>query len=175
MRSGEREPEGGQVSQPRVTIGVPVWNGAQHLEDCLDSLLAQTYDDIEIVISDNASTDRTSEICRVYCARDARVSYHRHVHNIGAAANYNFLVRQGKGELFKWAAHDDVCAPVLVERCVATLDASPSDVLAFTQTTFVDSTSTVLRKHDTPMCWRNDATAVRPPSRSAFGRPAPRR
>jgi glycosyltransferase involved in cell wall biosynthesis len=145
--------------RPRVTIGVPVWNGADYLEHCLDSLLAQTYDDIEILISDNASTDRTPEICRAYCTRDERVNYHRQPHNIGAAANYNFLVHQARSELFQWAAHDDACAPEFVERCVAALDASPSDVLAFPQTTFVDSTGTELRKHDTPMCWRNEVTA----------------
>jgi glycosyltransferase involved in cell wall biosynthesis len=148
------------MRMPRVTVGVPVWNGARHLEPCLDSLLAQTYDDIEIVISDNASTDRTPEICRAYCARDERVSYHRQPHNIGAAANYNFLVQQARGELFKWAAHDDVCAPEFVERCVAALDASPSDVLVFPKTSFIDATGSVLEKHDVPMCWRNDVTAV---------------
>lgn len=148
------------MSSPRVTIGVPVWNGARHLGECLDSLLAQTYDDIEIVISDNASTDRTAEICLAYCARDERVSYHRQPRNVGAAANYNFLVGQARGELFKWAAHDDVCAPEFVERCVAALDGSPSDVLAFPKTTFIDADGAVLEKHDVPMCWRNGATAV---------------
>jgi glycosyltransferase involved in cell wall biosynthesis len=147
------------MSHPRVTIGVPVWNGAQHLEECLESLLAQTYEHIEILISDNASTDQTAEICRAYCVRDERVRYYRQRYNIGVAANHNFLVRQARGELFKWAAHDDVCAPEFLERCVAALDASPSDVLAFSHTTFVDSTGSVQRKHDTPMCWQNDATA----------------
>jgi glycosyltransferase involved in cell wall biosynthesis len=148
------------MRMPRVTVGVPVWNGARYLDHCLDSLLAQTYDDMEIVISDNASTDRTPEICRAYCLRDERVSYHRQPHNIGAAANYNFLVQQARGELFKWAAHDDVCAPEFVERCVAALDASPSDVLAFPKATFIDAAGSVLGKHDIPMCWRNDVTAV---------------
>lgn len=144
---------------PRVTIGVPVWNGERHLEHCLDSLLAQTYDDIGIVISDNASTDRTAAICRDYAARDRRVVYQGRPRNIGAAANYNFLVRHTRSELFKWAAHDDVCEPEHVERCVAALDASPTDVLAFPKTTFIDDAGAVLEKLDVPMCWRNDATA----------------
>jgi glycosyltransferase involved in cell wall biosynthesis len=151
---------GGSTRRPRVTIGVPVWNGADHLEDCLDSLLAQTYDDIEILISDNASTDRTQEICLAYCERDPRVVYHRQRRNIGASANYNYLVHQARGELFRWAAHDDLCAPAFVEKCVAALDASPSDVLAFTGTTFIDADGAVLGKHDTPMCWRNAPTAT---------------
>jgi glycosyltransferase involved in cell wall biosynthesis len=157
------------MSTPRVTIGVPVWNGARHLEECLDSLLAQTYDDIEVVISDNASTDRTPEICRAYCARDERVTYYRQPRNIGAAANYNFLVYRAKSELFKWGAHDDVCAPEFVELCVAALDSSPTDVLAFPRTTFIDGSGAVLPHPDpaphadaegenVPMCWLNDAS-----------------
>src|SRR5262245_24410584 len=93
-----------EMGEARVTIGVPVYNGARHLEPCLDSLLAQTYEDIEIVISDNASTDRTPEICRAYQERDERVRYHRQPRNIGAAANYNYLVGHTSGELFSGAA-----------------------------------------------------------------------
>jgi glycosyltransferase involved in cell wall biosynthesis len=147
------------MSRPRVTVGVPVWNGARHLAECLDSLLAQTYDDIEIVISDNASTDRTPEICRAYRARDERISCRRQERNLGAAANYNLLVHGSDSELFKWAAHDDVCAPEHIERCVASLDASPTDVLAFPKTTFIDGDGAVLGTHDVDMCWRNDPTA----------------
>jgi glycosyltransferase involved in cell wall biosynthesis len=146
--------------EPRVTIGVPVYNGARHLEPCLESLLAQTYDDIEIVISDNASTDRTAEICRDFCERDERVRYYRQPQNIGAAANFNFLPRSTQGEFFKWAAHDDFCAPEFVERCVAALDRSPTDVLAFPRTIFVDEAGETLSKYDIDMHWRNHPTAV---------------
>jgi glycosyltransferase involved in cell wall biosynthesis len=149
-----------EMRGPRVTIGVPVYNGARYLEPCLDSLLAQTYEDIEIVISDNASTDRTPEICRAYRERDERVRYHRHSHNIGAAANFNYLPRHTRGELFKWAAHDDWCAPEFVERCVAALDQSPGDVLAFPRTIFVDAMGETLSKYDTDMRWRNHPTAI---------------
>lgn len=147
------------MSAPRVTIGVPVHNGARHLEACLESLLAQTYDDLRICISDNGSTDRTPDICRAYAARDERVTWYRQPRNIGAAANYNQLVRRSESELFKWAAHDDVCAPELVERCVAALDASPGDVLAFPRTTFIDDAGAVLERHDVPMCWDNHPSA----------------
>lgn len=143
------------MTRPRLTIGVPVFNGARHLEQCLDSLLAQTYDHLEIVISDNASTDRTPEICRSFCERDPRVTYHRQPQNIGAAANYNFLVRHTEGELFKWAAHDDVCAPDFVERCVAALDHRPDAVLAFPKMTFIDDAGEVLSKYDADVRWRD--------------------
>jgi hypothetical protein len=147
--------------EPQVTIGVPVYNGARHLELCLKSLLAQTYDDIEIVISDNASTNSTAEICRDFCERDERMRYYRQHRNNGAAANYNFLPRSTQGELFKCAGHDDFCAPEFVERRVAALDRSPTHVLALPRTVFVDDAGKTLSKLDIDMHWRNHLTAVR--------------
>ena len=140
---------------PRVSIGVPVFNGARYLEDCLESLVNQTYQDLEILISDNASTDSTPAICRAYQERDPRIRYHRQPTNIGAAANYNFLVQSSSGELFKWAAHDDVCAPDLVERCVDALDASPTAVLAFGRTGFINEAGEPLHGYDEPIPWKN--------------------
>jgi glycosyltransferase involved in cell wall biosynthesis len=148
------------AGQARVTIGVPVFNGAGYLEDCLDSLVTQTYDDIEILISDNASTDRTQDICRAYCERDERVRYYRQPQNRGVAANYRFLVDQAGGEFFKWAAYDDVCGPQFVERCIAALDQSPTDVLAFPSTTFIDSAGEPLPRHDAGVRWRNHPKPV---------------
>jgi glycosyltransferase involved in cell wall biosynthesis len=143
------------AGQARVSIGVPVFNGARYLADCLESLITQTYGDIEILISDNASTDETPAICRAFCERDDRVRYHRQSTNIGAAANYNFLVRNAGGELFKWAAHDDVCAPEMVAHCVAALDASPTAVLAFARTGFIDDLGDQLHGYDVPIRWSN--------------------
>jgi glycosyltransferase involved in cell wall biosynthesis len=141
--------------QARVSIGVPVFNGARYLEACLDSLLAQTYRDIEILMSDNASTDRTPDICRAYRERDERVRYYRQPRNRGVGANYRFLVDHAGGEFFKWAAYDDICAPQFVERCVAALDRSPSDVLAFPDTTFIDGAGEPLPRVDGGVRWRN--------------------
>jgi glycosyltransferase involved in cell wall biosynthesis len=146
--------------QARVSIGVPVLNGERYLDACLDSLLAQTYRDVEILISDNASTDRTPEICHQYCQRDERVRYYRQPRNRGVAANYRFLVERATGEFFKWAAYDDVCAPQFVERCVAALDRSPSDVLAFPRTTFIDGAGEPLARIDGGVRWRNHPKSV---------------
>lgn len=154
---GRREDQ--PAGRARVSIGVPVFNGARYLEECLDSVVAQTYDNLEILISDNASTDRTPAICRAYCERDPRIRYFRQQQNIGAAANYNFLVRQATGEFFKWAAHDDVCAPDLVARCVAALEASPTAVLAFGRTGFIDDAGEPLHGYDVPIRWSNHETA----------------
>ena len=121
-----------------VSIGVPVYNGAAFLEKMLDSLLAQTFEDFELIISDNASTDRTGEIARRIVAHDARVRYHRHPETLSLAANYNGLVRMASGEFFKWATADDVCRPAFLEHCVAALREIPDAVLAYPRTQFID-------------------------------------
>ena len=98
-------------AHPRVSIGLPVYNGELFLENALDSILSQTYSDFELIISDNASDDKTEEICRSYAARDKRVRYSRNAHNLGAAPNYNRVYHLARGRYFKWASHDDVLAP----------------------------------------------------------------
>ncbi|MGD9570378.1 MAG: glycosyltransferase family 2 protein [Thermoleophilia bacterium] len=127
------------MPRPLVTIGVPVFDGEAYLEAALDSVLGQTWGELEVVISDNASTDGTEDICRAYAARDPRVRYVRNERNLGAAPNYNALVGMARGGLFRWASHDDALAPDLVERCVAALRAAPAGtVLAFAEARTID-------------------------------------
>ena len=130
---------------PRVTIGLPVYNGQNYLGETLESLLAQTYTDFELIISDNASTDQTETICREYAARDPRFRYHCNDENIGASANYNLAFDMGRGQYFKWAAHDDLLAPTYLERCVEVLDNNPDVVLAYTQAKAIDSKGNVVK------------------------------
>src|SRR5262245_34908562 len=125
------------MRKPRVSIGLPVYNGQQFLEETLNSILAQTYTDFELIISDNASTDRTSEIARAYVAKDARVRYHRNENNLGVAGNYNGVFSLASGEYFKWAPADDTCLPNYLARCVEILDLDSTVVLAYPQTQFV--------------------------------------
>jgi len=117
------------IDTPRLSIGMPVYNGENYLADALDSLLAQSFDDFELIISDNASTDRTAEICQEYADRDPRIRYIRQPQNIGGGPNQDFVFQQSRGELFKWAAHDDVCGRDLLARCVEALDQRPEVVL----------------------------------------------
>lgn len=125
---------------PRVSIGLPVYNGANYLAEALDSLLAQDFGDFEVLLSDNASTDATAEICAEYAARDARIHWTRNETNLGAARNYNRTFELARGEYFKWAAHDDRLAPSYLRRCVETLDAAPpSVVLCYPQTVLIDA------------------------------------
>src|SRR5688572_28337892 len=97
------------MKAPLVSIGLPVYNGERFLSEALDSLLGQTLADFELIVSDNASTDRTAEICLAYAARDARVRYVRQQTNIGAIRNWNFVARQARGQYFKWASANDFC------------------------------------------------------------------
>ncbi len=127
---------------PLVSIGVPVYNGENYLAETLDAILAQTFTDFEIVISDNASTDSTEEICRAYAAKDPRIHYHRQSQNLGAAPNYNDVFHRSRGEYFKWSAHDDLIEPVFLERCVSALDTNPDTVVASTMFDSIDAEGT---------------------------------
>jgi len=133
--------------KPRVSIGLPVFNGENYLEEALDSILAQTYSDFELIISDNASTDRTEEICRAYAARDERIRYFRNETNLGAAKNYNRVFELSSGEYFRWAAHDDLCAPEHLERCVEILDREPDVVLCYPKTSIIDEHGEFVRNY----------------------------
>jgi glycosyltransferase involved in cell wall biosynthesis len=134
---------------PRLSIGVPVYNGENYLAEAIDSLLAQSYDDFEIVISDNASTDRTAEICQDYAARDARVRYHRNANNIGSGPNFDMAFKlSSDSEYFKWAAHDDVLSPTFLEKCVAALDADQEAVLSHSLVALIDTNSNVTDIYD---------------------------
>ena len=128
----------------RLCIGLPVFNGERFLAETLDSLLAQTFGDFEIVISDNASTDATPEIARVYAERDLRVRYRRNDRNLGASPNFNLVFGQCRSEYFKWVAADDLCAPRFLEACVDALEARPAAVIGFPGTAFVDAESHLL-------------------------------
>lgn len=130
------------AAAPRVSIGMPVYNGARFLAETITSILGQSFGDFELIICDNASTDDTREICRTFAERDERIRYYRNTTNIGAGPNFNRAVTFARGEYFKWAAHDDICHPEFLERCVTQLDGEPDAVLAFPQAQIIDAEST---------------------------------
>jgi len=127
------------TANPSLTIGLPVYDGSEFLEETLDSILAQTYTNYELIISDNASTDQTEEICCRYAANDDRVRYMRQKENIGACANFNFVFTESKGRYFKWAAADDLLEPEYLARCVDVLNTRPEYVLCHTKTATIDA------------------------------------
>jgi glycosyltransferase involved in cell wall biosynthesis len=114
---------------PRVSIGLPVHNGEKYVQLAVESILRQDYTDFELIISDNASTDATQEICGELAAKDARIRYSRNAANVGASKNFERVFELSKGEFFAWAAHDDVYLPAFLRRCVDVLDQAPSTVV----------------------------------------------
>ena len=123
---------------PRLSIGLPVYNGERYLAETFGCFLAQTFQDFEIIVSDNASTDHTEEICRSFAERDTRIRYHRNEKNLGAIPNYNRAFELSRSPLFKWAADDDLYHPHYLDTCVGILDESPDVILAHSRTAFVD-------------------------------------
>lgn len=122
----------------KVSIGMPVHNGQHHIRAAIDSIIAQTHRDFELIVCDNASSDDTAAICRHYAAVDPRIQYHRQDQNIGAAANFNRTFSLARGTYFKWAAHDDMLEPTYLERCVALLDQQPDAVLCQSLVRIID-------------------------------------
>jgi glycosyltransferase involved in cell wall biosynthesis len=124
---------------PTVSIGLPVYNGEKYLGCAIDSILAQDFPDFELIISDNASQDRTAAICREYAQHDKRIRYCRLDSNCGAVPNFQRVFWLARGRYFKWAAHDDVCLPGFLRRCVEALkQAPPSVVLVYPRTEKID-------------------------------------
>ena len=121
-------------SIPLVSIGLPVYNGEHYIARAIESLLAQDYALIELIISDNASTDRTPEICREYAAKDSRVHYHRNSTNLGVVKNFNRVFELASGDYFMWAGDHDLRAPTYVSRCMEIMATDPSVVLCCSQT-----------------------------------------
>jgi len=153
--------EGKVGSRPRVSIGVPVFNGERYLPQALDSILAQTYQDFELVISDNGSTDGTEAICRRYAAADSRIRYYRHATTRGVTWNFRQVVLRSSGEYFMWVAADDKLAPDYVQRCVEVLDRESQVVLCYCRSVDMDEDGRFLRREEPEL----DTGAPRPHQR----------
>lgn len=125
-------------SSPAVSIGLPVYNGARYLSGAIEAILAQTYENFELIICDNASSDETPQICERFARQDPRIRYVRQPRNVGAAANFNQCVVLAGGRYFKWAAHDDLIEPEFLERCVGLLESNPDAVLCQSMVQIID-------------------------------------
>src|ERR1043166_768063 len=135
--------------QPKVSVGLPVFNGEKYLAGALGCLVQQDFEDFELIICDNASTDGTAAICHEFAAKDPRIRCFRNETNIGAGPNYNRAFQLARGEFFKWASHDDECHPSLLRRCLETFEKSPAaTVLVFTKADIIDGEGRVM--HPSP-------------------------
>ena len=124
--------------KPRVSIGMPVYNGEKFIRQSIESILSQTYEDFELIISDNASNDQTKRICEIYKSKDSRIKFYSNNKNIGGPSNYNKVFHLSSGEFFKWSAYDDVLAPQFLEKCVSALDRDKTLIGCYTKTARID-------------------------------------
>ena len=129
------------MTNPIVSIGLPVHNGGNTLASAVNSILRQDFNDFELIISDNASTDETSQILEACSANDARVRYFQTASNIGAGPNHNRVFELARGRYFMWAAHDLECLPGMLGRCLEEMERAPSYVaLVYPQCEMIDET-----------------------------------
>ncbi len=111
---------------PKISIGLPVFNGERFIEKKIKSILSQTFKDFELIISDNSSTDMTSTICESYAKIDNRIKFFHQTKNIGAAANFNFVLEKSEGAYFMWTAVDDIIMPMFIEKNLEILEKNPN-------------------------------------------------
>jgi glycosyltransferase involved in cell wall biosynthesis len=151
------------AGRPVVTIGLPVYNGERYLAAALESHLAQTYDDIKLIISDNASTDATPGICEHYASRDSRIEYVRQPENVGVNRNHQrvFELASSDSPFFRWAGADDLPSPRLIEDMVAILRGNPPVVAVVPDTVNIDATGNVVQRVPRTLDLRTDDTSAR--------------
>lgn len=113
-----------------VSIGMPVYNGEAHVRASLNSLLSQTHDNFELIISDDASNDKSAVICEDYAVKDKRIKFFAQKENLGLVKNFAFVLKQAKGEYFMWAAQDDWWEKTFLEKMAFALDKNPDYVVA---------------------------------------------
>ncbi len=129
------------MRKPLVSVGLPVFNQESYIEDAIESMLAQTFRSFELIISDNASTDCTADICRAYGSKDPRVRFSTNGQNIGIANNYNRVFKLASGKYFHWMGGDDSHDPRFLEHCVEAMEAHPDRVLCYSATKVIDENS----------------------------------
>lgn len=132
-------------------IGVPAYNAETHLAAALESLLHQTYRNFQVIIADNASTDRTPDICAEFEKRDSRVRVIRQTENLGGPRNFNYVGRLARGKFFKWAATNDICEPRMLENCVNALEENPDCVLAYPETYLIAESGEIQSAYEDPL------------------------
>ena len=149
------------AAYPRVVAGVPVYNGQDHLAATLDALLAQDYPNLEILVSDNASTDDTARIGREYAEAHASITYVRQPHNLGAAGNFDYLRQEAEGTYFFWAGAHDLWGPRFTSALVDLLERDPALIVAYPAGRFLEPDGTPAERMGTPHSFTNRSAAVR--------------
>jgi len=152
---------GSPSAEPLVSIGLPIYNSERHVAQSIESLLDQSFRDFVLYISDNASTDRTGEICLGYAKRDARIRYHRSDRNIGMSENFNLTFSWARSKYFRWATADDYCDARLLEDAVQCMERDPMLALCYPRAIFVDAEGKALYRWQDELHLMQDDPALR--------------
>jgi len=145
----------------RITIGMPTYNAENHVAEAIECVLNQSFGDLDLLISDNASTDNTENICRHYMNNDNRVKYFRHQQNLGATENYNFVFRKSRSELYKWHSSNDYFTENTIEKCIDVLDKFSEVVLCYPPTKLFNQSFDDAEDYDDNMIARSDSAVNR--------------
>lgn len=136
------------AQRPRVSIGLPVYNGERYVGEAIGSTCAQTFTDFELIASDNGSTDRTQDICERAAWADPRIRYIRHDVNRGPNWNFRYVFEVARGAYFRWLAADDTVGPESLACCVEVLDRHPDVVLCYPKTVLIDASGSVIAPYE---------------------------
>lgn len=146
---------------PEISVGMPVFNGEGYVRQAVESILGQTFGNFELIISDNASTDGTPEICETLAREDRRIRFIRNPENLGAARNFNLVFERSTAPYFRWANADDLSGPTLHERCFAALEENRDAVLAYGKTVLVDGDGCRIADYEDNLDLRHESPAQR--------------
>ena len=135
--------------QPRVSIGMPIYNEGKHLEEALTSILSQTYSNIELIIVDNCSDDQSNLICKKFIEADNRIRYIKNKHNIGAGNNFVkalSIASSSDSKYYCYARGDGFYSKNSIKKCVNALEQNEDVVLAYSRPFWVDQDSNIIKK-----------------------------
>jgi glycosyltransferase involved in cell wall biosynthesis len=145
--SGPNSPDTA-AREPLVAVGLPCYNSEKYLAQSIETLLAQSFKDFVLIISDNASTDGTEAICRRFAAQDSRIRYYRNETNIGMMPNFNRVFSLANSKYFKWATADDYWDSEMLAKSVAVMEADPEVVICYPRVVLVDAEGSELRRYE---------------------------
>lgn len=117
----------------KITIGIPVYNGEKFLVEKISSILNLGYDNFELIISDNGSTDSTKKICEEFASKDERIRFFCQEENLGPNWNFDFILKKAKGKYFMWTAVDDKILPGFIEKNISVLEGNDGVVCSISQ------------------------------------------
>ena len=137
--------------RPFISVGLPVYQGGKYLDETISSILSQDVASLELIISDNASTDETRAIIEQRSSRDDRIRAVFRDDNLGAAWNFNNVLRLARGEYFHWSGYDDLMDPSMLRRCIDALQEAKAGVLAYPRTRIIDEHGALIEEFDNGM------------------------